>query len=206
MRACTANLFGALTNGNLVSFAISRLHRFFEAQRRIAYRVRKLIPLRLEKFPGFHRTGCSLPCLVLQNLENFESSGRDGRTRSEDGKSPVPAELVVILRWNDAADYDGHVFVAESRKGLAECGHQGQVTRGKRTWSDDIDVSLDGLTRGLFGRLKQRAKDHVESEIRESRSHHLLTAVILVTEAVTPGSSVSLVARLNGISSSLLFR
>ena len=89
-------------------------------------------------------------------------------------------ELVVVLRGNDAADYDGHVFVAEFREGLAECGHKGEVTGGKRTWSDDIDVFFDGLARGLFGRLKQGAKNHVESEIRKSRTDHLLTAVMTV--------------------------
>ena len=88
----------------------------------------------------------------------------------KDGEGPVFVEFVVVLRWNDAADDDGHAFVAEFRERLAECGHQGQVTGGKRTWSDDIDVIVDCLARGLFRRLKQRAKDHVESEIRRISS------------------------------------
>ena len=92
--------------------------------------------------------------MALQDLQDLECSDRDNRTRSEDGKSPVLGELVVVLRRNDPAEHNGHSFMAKFREGLAKRGHERQVTGGKRAWSDNIDVFKDGLARRLFGRLE----------------------------------------------------
>ena len=73
----------------------------------------------------------------------------------------------MVLGWDHATDDDQDVRPTQSRQGLTELGHQGEVACGQGADADDMDIVLHGLSCGLLRGLEQGADVDIEAQIRE---------------------------------------
>ncbi len=116
-------------------------------------------------------------------IERFQKAFgglRDHRAGRKNRLRAGGFDRVVILRRDDATDYDHNVGPAVVGELRFELRHQRQMRPGERRNAEDMHVVFDRLTRRFGGCCKQRPDIDVEAEIGKGGRDHLLPAIVAV--------------------------
>ena len=104
-----------------------------------------------------------------------------GIASSQQGNQSSTAAIRQTHLLGIASSQQVNTGVAASvSQGMLECGHECQVTSGKRRDTHHVDVSVNCLASYLVGSLEQRSYIYIEPEVCEGCSDHLLAAVVTI--------------------------